>query len=113
MHHNGTRAGLFSRSIRGHTVLTITGELDIATTAALQERIVALLDETAVPVIIDLSGVQFCDASGLAMLVRVRRRVVVRGHSVALAGLRPNVSKLLRITGLHRTFVTYPTITEA
>ena len=113
MHHNATRAGVLSRSIRGHTVLTITGELDIATAITLEDRITALLDDAAAPVIIDLSGVPFCDASGLRMLVDLRRRAEARGRALSLAGLRPNVSKLLRITSLHRTFVVYPTITEA
>jgi anti-anti-sigma factor len=113
MHHNTTRVGLFGRTIRGHTILTISGELDIATTAAVGDRIAAVLDESALPVIIDLSGVSFCDASGLRMLLTVRRRADAYGRAVALAGPRPNVGKLLRITGLDRAFPTYSTLAQA
>lgn len=109
MHH----ARLFSRQTAVHTVLAICGELDIATTAALRDQIVIALKNTATPVIIDLSGVSFCDASGLALLVGVRRRARLRGLTIALAAPRRNVHKLLRITGLDRAFTVHPTVTAA
>jgi anti-anti-sigma factor len=113
MHHNTTRAGLFGRTTRGHTVLRISGELDIATAAVLRDRLAAALDDTVLPVIIDLSRVSFCDASGLTMLIAVQRRADAYGRTVALAGPRPNVRKLLRITGLDRAFPVYPTLAQA
>lgn len=113
MHHNTTRAGLFGRTIRGHTVLRISGELDIATAAVLRDRIAAVLDDTVLPVIIDLSRVSFCDASGLTMLITVQRRANARGRTVALAGPRPNVRKLLRITGLDQAFPIYSSLAQA
>jgi anti-anti-sigma factor len=113
MHHNTTRAGLFGRTTRGHTVLRISGELDIATAAALRDRITAVLDDTVLPVIIDLSRVSFCDASGLTMLIAVRRRANAYGRTVALAGPRPNVRKLLRITSFDQAFPIYSTLAQA
>ena len=98
MHHETSGAALFSRRTQGQTVMTVCGELDMATTAVLRDQLVTLLRDTAAPVIIDLSGVSFCDASGLALLVGAQRRVRLHGHVVVLAGPRHNVSKLLRIT---------------
>jgi anti-anti-sigma factor len=112
MHHT-IRARLFGRAVHGHTILTISGELDIATTAALRARIAAVLDETVLPVIIDLSRVSFCDASGLTMLLDVRRRTGAQGRAITLSGPRPNVRKLLRITGLDRAFRIYPALAQA
>lgn len=113
MHLNTTRPTLFARTIRGHTVLTISGEMDIATTAVLRDRVADLLDDTVLPVVIDLSRVSFCDASGLTMLLAIRRRAGARGRAVALAGPRPPVRKLLRITGLDRAFPIYSTRAQA
>lgn len=113
MHHTTTRAGMLGRTIRGHTVLTISGELDIATTAVLRDRVTAVLDESVLPMIIDLSRVSFCDASGLTMLLAVRRRASTQGRTVALAAPSPNVTKLLRITGLDQAFPIYPAIARA
>jgi anti-anti-sigma factor len=113
MHHETSGAALFSRRTQGQTVMTVCGELDMATTAVLRDQLVTLLRDTAAPVIIDLSGVSFCDASGLALLVGAQRRARLHGHVVVLAGPRHTVSKLLRITGLDRAFTVYPTLAAA
>jgi anti-anti-sigma factor len=107
------RARLFSRRLPGHTVIAIHGELDIATTASLRIRILTILKETTTPLIIDLSGVSFCDASGLALLVGAQRRARLHRVTITLAAPRPNVAKLLRITGLDRAFTIHPTLASA
>jgi anti-anti-sigma factor len=107
------RARLFSRRLPRHTVIAVHGELDIATTASLRIRILTVLMDTTTPVIIDLSGVSFCDASGLALLVGAQRRARLHGLTVTLAAPRPNVAKLLRITGLDRAFSIHPTLASA
>jgi anti-sigma B factor antagonist len=113
MHHTTSSGRLFSRRMPGHTVLTVSGELDIATTAALRVQINKVLMDTTTPLIIDLSGVSFCDASGLALLVGAQRRARLDGRTVVLAGPRPNVYKLLHITGLDRAFTIHPTLVAA
>jgi anti-anti-sigma factor len=112
MHHSTVHARLFSRRLPGHTVIALRGELDIATTPALRTRILTILADTTTPVIIDLSAVSFCDASGLALLVGTQRRARLHGLAVTLAAPRPNVAKLLRVTGLDRAFVVRPTLTD-
>jgi len=111
--HTTARGRLFSRRMPGHTVLAVGGELDIATTAALRVEIIKILTATVNPVIIDLSGVSFCDASGLALLVGAQRRAERAGRSVVLAAPRPNVLKLLHVTGLDRAFTVHPTLAAA
>lgn len=113
MQHSANRARLFSRRALGHTVFSLSGELDLATTSALRGRIANVLKDTTTPVIIDLTGVSFCDATGLALLVGVKRRARLHGLAVVLAGPRRNVSKLLRITGLDRAFTIYPSLAAA
>lgn len=108
-----TRGRLFSRRMPGHTVLSVSGELDFATTAALRVEIANVLSATTTPVIIDLSGVSFCDASGLALLVGAQRRARLGGRTLVLAGPRPTVLKLLHITGLDRAFSVHPTLAAA
>ncbi len=113
MHHDSSRVRLLSRRQSGHTVIAVRGELDIATTASLRDRILIMLKDTTSLVIVDLSGVTFCDASGLALLVGIRRRAALHGLTVTLAAPRPNVAKLLRVTGLNRAFTVHPTLTSA
>ena len=62
------------REERGDALwLLVSGELDIAETARLDEEI-ALAAKAAPEVVVDLSEVTFCDSSGLAVLLRARRR---------------------------------------
>ena len=113
MRHDLVRAGLLSHRMPGHIVLTVRGELDIATTARLRDQIAGIVDDATAPVIIDLSAVSHCDASGLAMLVGVQRRARLRGLTVAISEPSREVSELLRTSGLDHAFTTYPTLTAA
>ncbi|MCO6005431.1 STAS domain-containing protein [Actinoallomurus purpureus] len=113
MHSITVRARLFSRRLPGHTVIAVRGELDIATTPAVRDRILTILDDTTTPLVIDLSGVSFCDASGLAMLIGTQRRARSKGVTIALAAPRPIVRKMLRITGLDRAFAIHSTLASA
>jgi len=71
-------------------VLTLAGELDLATAPVLQERLDAALHGGAV-VVIDLSRLRFIDSSGLGLLVQAERQlresagqlVLVRGPRAA------------------------------
>lgn len=63
--------------------------------------------------IIDLAGVSFCDVSGLAVLIGTQRRATARGITVRLAAPRPQVAKLLRITGLDHRFTICATLADA
>jgi anti-sigma B factor antagonist len=61
----------------GPNIVELHGEIDIAEAPALRERLNLALEATAESrgrFIIDLTGVTFFDASGLAVLVGVQRR---------------------------------------
>jgi anti-anti-sigma factor len=113
MHDHTARARLSSRRLSGHTVIAVHGELDIATTASLRNRILTILKATTTPVIIDLSGVSFCDASGLALLVGTQRRARLHRLTVVLAAPSISVARLLRITRLDSAFAIHPTLAAA
>jgi anti-sigma B factor antagonist len=112
-HDDTTRVHLLSHRTPTHTIMTVRGELDVATSAALRDQIVIALTKTTIPVIIDLSGVSFCDASGLAVLVGAQRQANLHGLTVVLAAPQPSVRKALRATGLDRAFTIHPTLAGA
>ncbi|TDD88840.1 STAS domain-containing protein [Actinomadura rubrisoli] len=93
-----------------HTLVAVHGELDIATAPFLRERLHTVLEDPGPLVVLDLSGVTFCDASGLALLVGARRRAQSRGAAVVLAAPRPHLEKMLHVTGLHRAFTIRSTV---
>ncbi|REE96714.1 STAS domain-containing protein [Thermomonospora umbrina] len=116
MHTHVPAAGatMTSRRVPGHLVIALHGELDVASTTALREALLVALHRSAgTPVIIDLSEVSFCDAAGLALLVGADRRARLQGHPLALAAPRPQMSRLLHVTGLDHAFTVHATLADA
>jgi len=91
----------------------LTGELDIATIRTVREGLLSMLLSAARLLVIDLSEVSFCDVAGLAMLIDMQRRASRRGITVRLAAPRPQLARLLRATGLDRSFTICATVGDA
>ncbi|WP_158791061.1 STAS domain-containing protein, partial [Streptomyces sp. NRRL WC-3549] len=55
------------------TVLRIRGELDLASSPAVRRSVHGAVAEGRHDVVLDLSGVFFCDSSGVNVLIAARR----------------------------------------
>jgi anti-sigma B factor antagonist len=95
----------------GYALVTVAGEIDIASVAALRERLNALVQDGG-PVIADLGQVGFMDASGLGAIVGASRRAAAHGTSLHVVGGR-RVRQLFRLAGLERQVPLAPTLGEA
>jgi anti-sigma B factor antagonist len=104
---------LNTRDEAGHTVLAVSGEVDVYTAPALRDRIADLLDSGQHQLVIDLGGVEFLDSTGLGVLVAGLNRAREVGGSLALVCPQERVLKLFRITGLDEVFTVYSTVDEA
>jgi anti-anti-sigma factor len=96
--------GVSVRTVAGITIAELAGELDIASAPGLREQLLGLLQPGSSRLLIDLSKVNLCDASGLAVLVGIGRRARLLGGFLRLAAVSPQVDRVLHITGLHRHF---------
>ena len=88
----------------GSQVISVRGELDIATAEQAYTYISDVIDCWPAPVSVDLTGLTFCDASGLGALARIARHAREAGRQLRLISARPSLLKIIRITGLDRTF---------
>jgi anti-sigma B factor antagonist len=88
----------------GYQIVSVTGELDIATAEQAYSYISEVIDGRPAPVTVDLSGLTFCDASGLGALARIARHAREAGRQLMLTSARPSLLKIMRITGLDRVF---------
>lgn len=79
--------------------LHLAGEMDISTRGELAAAFHALERGSTTTVNVDLAALEFCDASGIAELVTVRKAVARTGRRLALHGMCPQVGRLLLITG--------------
>jgi anti-sigma B factor antagonist len=95
------------------TVVRLDGELDIASGEAFTRQLFELTDRGVTHLVADLTGLTFCDASGLGSLVRVRNRLVDRDGWLRLAGASPQMSRIIRLSGLSRTLPCFPAVTDA
>ncbi|GAA4602268.1 hypothetical protein GCM10023195_06700 [Actinoallomurus liliacearum] len=85
------------------TTIQLAGEIDLFTGPTLREALLSVLLRSRSLLILDLSGVTFCDARGLSVLVGIQNRARAMGICLALTAPRRNMSRLLNITGLDRT----------
>ncbi len=104
---------LSTRTEREHTVLAVSGEVDVYTAPALRDRIADLLDGGQHRLVIDLAGVEFLDSTGLGVLVAGLNRAREVGGSLSLVCPQERVLKLFRITGLDEVFTVHSTVDEA
>ena len=88
----------------GNQIVSVAGELDIATAEQAYVYLSDVIDAWPAPVSVDLSGLTFCDASGLGVLARTARHARQAGRQLKLTAARPSLLKIMRITGLDRAF---------
>ena len=95
-----------SRSQGDHELVIATGEIDLYTAPRLQSELAAVIASTApaTRVIVDMSGVEFCDSTGMNVLLSCLRQARERGGELELAAPRPAVRKILSVTGLDAVF---------
>ena len=79
-----------------HVVVALHGELDLVDARAVAD-VLGALAARGPWIIVDLSGLEFIDASGTAALSRSRRRAREAGGDLLLAGPRQPVQRVLAI----------------
>lgn len=103
----------------GWAVLRVSGEMDLVTSPMLRERVHDAVAEGRHSLVLDLSDVQFCDSSGVGVLVATRRlmrscrgrlRVVLPAHGAEDGS---HVNRVLSALGVRRLFETYADVTDA
>jgi anti-anti-sigma factor len=82
-------------------LVRVEGEVDVATCGALWEQMAAEIGRTN-GVILDLSETTFVDSSGLSVFVRAKRKLDTTGGSMVLRNPRPQVARVLALTGLDK-----------
>jgi anti-sigma B factor antagonist len=94
-----------SRAQGERTIVTVAGEIDLYTAPRLHSELATAVSGEGLPrVLVDMTGVEFCDSTGMNVLLAALRRARERGGELVLAGPRPAVRKILQVTGLESVF---------
>lgn len=85
-------------------ILTIEGELDFHATAEVRDAISKLTDKQSPKILIDFSGVNYIDSSGLAIFVEAFQKIKRYGGKLVLFGLTPSVLNVFEVARLNSIF---------
>ena len=80
------------------TVLTVSGELDMASSPRLVEAL-GQLHPPPRPVVVDLAGLEFIDVTGLRVLLQAREQTERTGVRLTVVNASPGARRLLALTG--------------
>ena len=92
----------------GEAVVDLGGELDILSAEVAVSYVTDVIDRHRGPVTANLAALAFCDARGLAALVRMAGYAEQKGCPFRLASPSGSLVKIMRITGLDRRFLAAP-----
>jgi anti-sigma B factor antagonist len=94
-------------------VIALSGEFDVTTAPAVRARALELIAAGHPDLVADLSGVTFCDSSGLGALVGIWRCAKDADGSLTLAAIPDRLSRLLSVTGMDTFLPTFPSADAA
>jgi anti-anti-sigma factor len=97
----------------GIHILPMPEELDLATADSLAARGCAAIARRAGLLLLDLTGLSFCDACGLGAFVKIANHADKTGCRYGLVAPQPAVANVLRITGLDQRMPVFTTIEAA
>ncbi|ELP61372.1 STAS domain-containing protein [Streptomyces turgidiscabies] len=94
-------------------VVTPTGELDHHTADLLREPLEDCLAKGVARLVVDCTRLEFCDSTGLNVLLGARLKAEAAGGGVHLAGMQPVVARVFEITGADAVFTVHETLADA
>ncbi|KAF1086502.1 Anti-sigma F factor antagonist [Sporotomaculum syntrophicum] len=94
-----------------YLIVSVIGDVDINLTDSLRKDVdLALAHYGVNNLVFDLTDVDFVDSSGLGVILGRYKRVSANGGKVYLAGAKPQVKKVLDLSGLPRLMEMYPSV---
>jgi len=93
-------------------VLELRGEVDVASSGALRERLRNVVEAGATRILVDLGKVTFIDSIAMAAILGAQRRLPPDGR-LALVAHHPYVLLVLEAVGVRHIVHVFPTRAEA
>ena len=86
----------------------LSGRLDGHSAAEVRDTLHAVLAAGSGRLVVNLSGIELIDATGLGVLVGAHRRARLTGRDMVLRGAPTRVARLLRLARLDRVITVEP-----
>ncbi|MGZ9934826.1 STAS domain-containing protein [Streptomyces sp. NC-S4] len=82
--------------------MALAGELDFHTAGRVEPRLAELAGFGRRNMVLDLSGISFCDSSGIELFLRLHQRCRSAGTQLLLRGVPPLLVKSMQVLGVDR-----------
>jgi len=93
-----------TRMVGDKPVLDLSGEVDSYNSPRLREKMLALIEAGTPNLIVNMTGVDYIDSTGLGTLVAGLKRATEKGGSIRLVCPNEQINKVFTITGLVKVF---------
>jgi anti-anti-sigma factor len=94
-------------------VARVSGEMDYVTEPVFRPQFKELIAQADRFIVLDLSGVSFCDSVGLNVLLNGWKQADASGIVLALACVVGPVRRILRLTGIDDALRVYESVADA
>lgn len=95
------------------TVAAISGSVDGMTAGPLMERLGEEVKAGRTRLVLDFAGVDYVSSAGLRALLATMKEARQRGGDVRLAGVRPEVARVLELSGFTHLLKLFPDAASA
>lgn len=90
-------------------IVNVVGEIDISNAPQIYSLMWQTSSRGSKSLILNMEQLEFMDSSGLQVLLRLRERLRSKKQKVFIVGPRPQIQKLLKLTGFDKLFPLYKT----
>jgi anti-anti-sigma factor len=97
----------------GQAVVTTPEEIDISNAGLLREALASAAASGQPVIVVDMSGTEFCDSTGLNVLVRALGKAEQADAELRLVMGGSGVRRVLTVTGVAGMFRIYETLGQA
>ena len=98
---------------RGQAVLTTPDEIDLRNADSLRAALAAAAATDLPVVVVDMSGTEFCDSTGLNVLVRAKKEADADGRQLRLVVSGAALQRILAVSGMGRLFPIFDSLDQA
>jgi anti-sigma B factor antagonist len=93
------------RRCSGVALVHLSGEIDLSNAVEVEERLASLRAFGTRPIVVDVSGTTFMDATGVNALLQAQRAARARGQEFCVVHPRGIVARVFEVLGLERVLV--------
>jgi anti-sigma B factor antagonist len=101
------------RLVDGFAVVTTPDEIDVANAGQFRAGLLAAAGRGRPAIVVDMTGTEFCDSTGLNVLVRALRQADEADGEIRLVVGGTALQRILTVTGVGSMFGVYDSVDQA